>query len=215
MHCSCSLIVLLPKGGEVTAGMTLLIVDVPNLTRSLYEEMYLTSPRWDKLADWAWRQACRTQSDLHYYAFLNIPLPDEAASFEVRQAQIEALLRSHYDVVVNEKEKPDDDVDEAMVSMIHAYIRDYDLQEVIIVSHDMANFAGIVHELEVMEIACTMVLFPWRVSRSRRRVQGLPQTRISPADIPDFLQEAAPGTFRSISLLRKHIGPPTPLPPSR
>ena len=170
--------------------VTLMIIDVPNVTKSLFSEGYPTKPEWNSLKEWAAARAAVHSSRLECIAFLNMPIPTEVQERWTRRKQIGSLERCGIEVHVNYKATGTPDVDQDMLITLNEFRWDHELTEVIIVSHDMRNFANAITQLEVLGIRCTIVGFKWQMGRRNEFGSGIEHTFVPFRAIDGFLQKS-------------------------
>lgn len=165
-----------------------MVVDVPNITMA-FQEMGYRTPNWHALKEWADERAYMKQCDYAAMAFLNFPLPHQASLIKNRKWQIRQLTDAGFHLVVQPKQTEEDDIDEEMLSSINDYIEHYNVKEVIIISHDMNNFRGMINRLKEAHIACSILAFPEQLgyigrSRGKTRHYVIPIPQIAGFAIP-------------------------------
>ena len=164
--------------------ITLALVDVPNITIQ-FAEVSRNRSNWHALLDWLREEAGDTE--LEPWAYLN----QERVPIEKRFEQQEHLRFAGFKTYMNYKRDGNpDDVDNLMVAQLYRIWDTHRLAKVIIVSHDMQNFAHEVRELELAHIPCTVVGFGNRMGRRLRTLPGsLPHRFVSVMSIDDLVHE--------------------------
>lgn len=166
---------------------TLMLVDVPNINSSFWNR-HIIHPNWKALYAWGATLAAGTSSEFIARAYLNLVEDTTSQIAQSRRRQIKQLNQAGFEICAAMKVVSEDDIDQDMLIDLTAFRQDKTLVKVIIVSHDMRNFADAVTQLEVSEISCSLVGFEADMGRVHDFIAGIPHTFVPVTDIPGFVQ---------------------------
>lgn len=127
----------------------LALIDVPNINKVFFDQVR-NRPHWHALKAWLDEAALENNAQLEAWAYLNQEVLPKQNWYET-QAHLQFLGFKTY---LNQKQFDTDDIDHLLVRKLYQVWDEKPLAGVVVVSHDMRNFAHEVRELEMAQVPC-------------------------------------------------------------